>query len=85
MARTAQATIKRFAIFVKERRQGKDVFVFRPYDVVELNDGDGPAKTYLQPHCHRIRSASEDEVLYDDVRTYNQAPEWDLMNPVTKR
>jgi hypothetical protein len=81
MARTDLAKIKRTAVFVKERRDGKDAFIRRPYDVVEYNWGDGNLPTYLQPHFGRPRSMTLDEEMYDDVRFYSTTPDWDLVCP----
>lgn len=79
MARTAQATVRRFIVFVKVRRDNVDYLDRRPYDVVEYNWGEGPLETYLQPHFGSTRSPSETEELYHDIRVYSEYPTWDLM------
>ena len=81
MARRDQAIVKRFAIFVKDWRGGSYVYRHRPYDVVEYDWGEGERKTYLQPHFGHTRSRTLSEEVYDDVRFYSSAPEWDLTGP----
>lgn len=79
MARTAQAIVKRNAIFVKEMKNGKAVFVRRPYDLVEYNWGDTTANaTYLQPHYGHTQSRTERAEVYDDIRFYDTPPLWDI-------
>ena len=81
MARYAQAKIRRIAIFVKDWRGGSYAYDHRPYDVVEYDWGEGERKTYLQPHFGRSRSGTVATEMYDDVRFYTTAPEWDLSGP----
>lgn len=79
MARTEKAIVKRSAIFVIEMKDGKKVYVRRPYDLVEYNWGDTSAnRAYLQP-CFGRRSAEEKSEVYDDVRFFDRAPDWDLI------
>ena len=78
MARTNQAVVKRNAVFVKEKRDGKDVYVRRPYDLVEYNWGEVSAnRAYLQPHFGTTSRAVR-SVIYDDIRIYDSPPDWDL-------
>jgi hypothetical protein len=78
MARTALPIVKQVAVFVKERKDGQPVFVRRPYDIVELNWGDGTGpNTYMRPAFGR-RSVQEKSEVYHDVRFYDRAPDWDL-------
>jgi hypothetical protein len=78
MARTGTPIVTRNAVYVKERKDGKDVFVQRPYDLVELNWGDAnPNPTYIQPHGYTLSKSLRSRV-YDDVRYYDAPPVWDL-------
>jgi|SRR3990167_813897 len=100
MARTAQAKIRRFAVFVKELRnnrttatgQKSEVFVRRPYDIVEYDWSDGRAKqTYIQPNgssrptttltastpIYGKRTQAQAEEVYDDLKIFDKAPDWD--------
>jgi hypothetical protein len=79
MARTAQAIVKRNAIFVKEMKDGHQVYVRRPYDLVEYNWGEEGIKTYLQPHFGQPQSKTLRSEVYDDVRFYSTPPDWDLI------
>lgn len=80
MARTDKAIVKRNAIFVKERKNGRDVYVRRPYDLVEYNWGDTTANaTYLQPHYGHTQSRETRSEVYDDVRFLSEPPPWDLI------
>jgi len=63
MARTVQAKVRTFAIFVKELRNDRStvpnkrssVYIRRPYNIVEYDWSDGnPVKTYLQPAGLRL-------------------------------
>lgn len=76
--RTAQAVVKRSAVFVRERRAGKDTFIRRPYDIVEYFWGNAAPVTYLQPHSGREGTI---EYVYDDIRTYSVTPDWDVIQP----
>ena len=79
MARSAEPIVKRYGVYVKERKDGKPVFVQRPYDVVELVWGDAnPNPTYLQPHFNTLSKSLRSRV-YDDVRFYDAPPPWDLV------
>lgn len=79
MARTALPIVSQVAVFVKERKDGRDVFVRRPYDLVELNWGDGTGpNTYLRPSFGR-RSREEKSEVYADVRFFDTPPKWDLI------
>jgi hypothetical protein len=80
MARRDQAIVKRYAVFVKQRRDGHDYFIRRPYDSVEYNWGDGDVKTYLQLRIGSGFSRSVNEEGYDDVRIYSTPPAWDIIN-----
>lgn len=74
--------IKRHMVIVREIRGGKEKFSFRPYDIVEVYyRDDQPARTFLQPHGYQPKSNSEDEVIYDSVRIYNEYPAFDLQQP----
>jgi len=80
MARTATAIVKRNAIFVKERKDGREVYVRRPYDLVEYNWGDASAnRAYLQPHFGVTQSKSVRSEVYDDIRIFDTPPDWDLI------
>ena len=78
MARTNQAKVRRFIVFVITRRDNVNYYDRRPYDVVEYNWGEGALETYLQPHFGSTRSAIEREEIYDDLRIYTEYPIWDL-------
>ena len=79
MPRASKPIVKRNAIFVKEKRDGQTVYVQRPYDIVELVWGDAnPNPTYIQPHFNSL-SKTLRSVVYDDMRFYDIAPEWDLI------
>jgi hypothetical protein len=80
MARTNQAIVKRFIVFVKRTANGVTQWDRRPYDVVEYNWGEGDRQTYLQPHFGQTRSASEVEELYDGIREYDDYPAWDFIS-----
>ena len=76
--RTDQATVKRYAIYVKRQSNGVKKYLQRPYDVVSYNWNDGnPETTYVQFHGYRNASRTLDEVVYDDVRFYDNPPDWD--------
>src|SRR3990167_2830599 len=103
MARTAQAKIRRFAVFVKELRnnrttatgQKSTVFVRRHYDIVEYDWSDDRAKqTYIQPNgssrptttltddisnpkIRGARAQAQAEEVYDDLKIFDKAPDWD--------
>jgi hypothetical protein len=79
--RRSQATVKRVAIFVKERGDGCEKYIRRPYDVVEYFWGNAPPTTYIQPCMGRPLSRSEVDERYDDVRFYSTPPPWDLVSP----
>ena len=80
MARTDQAIVKRFIVFVKRTANGVTQYDRRPYDVVEYDWGEGGRETYLQPHFGQTRSSSEVEELYDGIRTYDTYPDWDFIS-----
>jgi hypothetical protein len=82
MARTEQAIVKRYIVFVRKGIEGGATTQYnrRPYDVVEYNWGDGNKETYLQPHFGQSRSASETEELYDGIRIYDTFPDWDFIS-----
>ena len=86
MARTDQAKIRRFAVFVKELRndritgtpQKTTVYVRRPYNIVEYDWSDGRGKqTFQEPVGDRPRSRSESEEVYDDLKIFENPPDWD--------
>ena len=83
--RTAQAKIRRYAVFVKEIRsnrttagQKSEVFVRRPYNIVEYDWNDGnPKQTYLEPTGGRPIARSESEEVYDELKVFDTPPSWD--------
>lgn len=82
MARTDQAIIKRYIVFVKRNTDGgaNVQYQHRPYDVVEYDWGDGSRETYLQPHFGVTRSPSEASEIYDGIRVYDNFPDWDFIS-----
>ena len=77
MARTVLTPkVKRTAVFVKDARDGHAVYVRRPYDIVEFDEGTGTRDAYLQ--IFPGGGAMADTELYDEVRTYNIPPAWDI-------
>lgn len=79
MARTDLAIVKRNAIFVKEKKDGRYVYVRRPFDIVEYNWGDTSAnRTYIQPHFNSTFTRSVRSPVYDDIRIYDAPPDFDL-------
>lgn len=75
-ARSTQAKVKRYAVYVRRIVTGAEQLVRRSYDVVEYNWGNGEIKFYLQP-IHRGISPTLDEDVYDGIRIYDKAPDWD--------
>lgn len=83
--RTAQAKIRRYAVFVKELRndrttakQKSTVYIRRPFNIVEYDWSDGnPKKTYLEPTGGRSKARSEVEEVYDDLKIFDTPPDWD--------
>lgn len=77
---TLFAKVKRTAVYVKEKIDGVDVFVHRPYDIVEYDYGTGSRDTYLLPHFGKTQSETGVTEVYDDIRVFKTAPDWDLTN-----
>jgi len=85
MARTVEAKIRRYAVFVKERRndrtnagQASTVYLRRPYNIVEYDWNDGnPFKTYVEPTGGRTRAMSEAQEVYDEVKIFENPPTYD--------
>ncbi len=55
-----KAIVKRTAVFVKELREGKHVYIREPYDIVEYDrshqaSGANKLETYCQPFGGRVR------------------------------
>ena len=75
-ARNAQATVRRFAVYVRRVVTGVETLVRRPYDVVEYRWGNGEQYTYLQPYFGVSRTLDED--IFDGIRIYDKAPVWDI-------
>ena len=84
-ARSNLATIKRYAVFIRRNNRGggpdpNEQFVFKPYDIVQYDWGNGEKYTYIQFH-QRGNSMTLDELLYDGVRFYDAPPVWDPQAP----
>ena len=86
MARTDQAKIRRFAVFVKELRndrtragQASTVYLRRPYNIVEYDWNDGAPKTYVEPTGGRTRAMAETQEVYDEVRIFDTPPAYDTV------
>ena len=77
-----QAIVRRTAVFVKAKRNGKDVYIRQPYDHVEYDRAEpqgiaGPNKTYYQPFGGKARARGKGaigsynttnvEVVYDEL------------------
>ena len=89
-ARSSQAVVKRFAVYVREYSEGKYMYLARPYDLVEYDWGNGEVIQYIQPHhssgYSRVGAAAASankmaREAYDDVRIYNTPPWFDLSAP----
>lgn len=79
-ARAAQATVQRFAVFIRQLNAGgvipTEQLVRRPYDIVTYDWRNGEKYTYIQPRS-RGNSRTLDDEIYDGIRIYDVAPPWD--------
>ena len=84
---STQAIVKRTAVFVRELRDGKVVYIRQPYDEVEYDragpqDVAGPNKTYYQPYSGKARArgtgsvgsytTTSAEEIYDELKVLDR-------------
>lgn len=75
MARLESPIRKVAIVFVKQVSEGKERYIREPYNIVELNYGDGSdIKTYMEPTCGRALAPSERAEVYDEIRVYDVPP-----------
>ena len=67
---------KTFAIFVRTGAAGKPMIRKEPYNVVEVDYGDGtPIQTYVELSCGLgLSRGVERAEVYDDIRIYDSVP-----------